>query len=184
MRPNWFIAFPVPGEFILGLPPVPKNFRRFAVEDVHLTLAFLGSCSPEAAHAAWQALLVGLEESRYQPFDITLDTVVPMGAPKQYTALSALLGVGRESVSACIGSLRDSLADAAHVARDKRPPKPHITLARPMRRADAGDRQAGLDWAARLDLSAVALQLDRVALYTWPELRGQRLFKIAAERSL
>jgi len=41
-----------------------------------------------------------------------------------------------------------------------------------------------LDWASSLDLSGVRQTLGRIALYTWAELRRERLFRIVAERKL
>jgi 2'-5' RNA ligase len=70
------------------------------------------------------------------------------------------------------------------VPRDSRPPKPHVTLARPQRRASAEERRQGLAWAARLELGHVQARLDRVALYTWDERRTEHLFRIVAERRL
>src|SRR4051812_5808505 len=56
-RPNWFFAFPMPGAFVLELPPVPRFMRRFHPEDVHLTLSFLGGCGEEAALRGLAALV-------------------------------------------------------------------------------------------------------------------------------
>jgi 2'-5' RNA ligase len=77
--------------------------------------------------------------------------------------------------------MRDALTEAASGRREKRAPKPHITVARPRARAD---RAAGLAWASSLDLGRVETRLDRIALYTWSELRRERLFQIVAERPL
>ena len=82
--------------------------------------------------------------------------MVAMGSARRYSALSALL----------------------------RKPKAHVTLARPKRRATERERAAGLVWASELDVRAVRVRLDRVALYTWDEARDERLFRIVAERRL
>jgi len=184
MRPNWFFGFPIDGAFVRGLPPLPRAFRLFHPEDVHLTLSFLGGCGEERALAALAALDAALAAAPLAPLDVALAEVVPMGSRRHYSALSALLGHGRPEASAALGRLRDVLADAASVARDTREPKPHVTLARPARRATSSDRDAGLAWAASLDLSAVGARLDRIALYTWGERRLERLFRIVAERVL
>jgi 2'-5' RNA ligase len=181
MRPNWFVAFPVSGGFVESLPALPKNFRRFEPDDVHLTISFLGACGEERARAAWAALQTCVQELAVTALPITLAEVVPMGSARAYTALSALVGQGREDAMARLAALRDTLADAANVKRDKRPPKPHVTLARPNRRASDEDRQAGLSWAASVDVRTVACVLDRVALYTWSDVRRERLFRIVAE---
>jgi 2'-5' RNA ligase len=117
-------------------------------------------------------------------FRVGLDRVVPMGNPKRYSALSALLSAGREEIEHMIARTRDTLCDAAGAPRDERPPKPHITLARPQRKATHPQRQAGLQWADAIDLRSVDLRLSQIALYTAAEDRNQKLFQIVAQREL
>jgi 2'-5' RNA ligase len=184
-RPNWFFAFPLDGAFLGELPPVPTAFRRFHVEDVHCTLAFLGGCGEEGAERALLLLDELLRASPRSAISFSLGEVVPMGGSRRdYSALSALLDTGRAETEACIAELGDPLLEAATGRRAKRKPKAHVTLARPMRRATDAQRQAGLAWAESIDLRAVRGQLERVALYTWDATRRERLFKIAATRSL
>lgn len=183
-RPNWFFAFPVHGSFLEALPELPSGFRRFHPEDVHLTLAFLGRCGEAAAARALSALDGLLPILRQPPIPISLGTVTPMGSRQRYTALSALLDRGEPEARACLAVARDTLTEAALGRRERRAPKPHVTLARPRRKANARDREAGLSWAKQLDLSQVHATLDRVALYTWSEARRERLFRIVAERRL
>jgi 2'-5' RNA ligase len=183
-RPNWFLAFPIDGTFVLDLPELPGNFRRFHPEDVHLTLAFLGACGEDGANRALAALDRRLALDPPRPIEASLGAVVPMGGSRShYSALSALLERGRPEASAMLTQLRDGLTEAASGRRDTRPAKPHVTLARPKGRAGAEDRSAGLDWASSLELG-VAVRLDRIALYTWHERRHERLFRIVAERRL
>lgn len=183
-RPNWFFAFPVHGSFVEALPELPSGFRRFHPDDVHLTLAFLGRCGEPAATRALAALDGLLPILRQPPIPISLGAVTPMGSRQRYTALSALLDRGQPETTACLAVARDTLTEAALGRRERRTPKPHVTLARPRRKANARDREAGLTWARQLDLSGVHTTLDRVALYTWSEGRRERLFRIVAERQL
>ncbi|HYP77119.1 MAG TPA: 2'-5' RNA ligase family protein [Polyangiaceae bacterium] len=184
-RDNWFFAFPIDGTFVLELPALPANFRRFHPEDVHLTLAFLGRCGQAAAERALTALDHGLARHPQAALAVSLADVVPMGGSRRsYSALSALLARGRAETSACIARLRDSLTQAASDRTDARPPKPHVSLARPRSRASDADREAGLTWAAALSLQHIHVCLDRIALYTWSETRQERLFQIVAERRL
>jgi len=184
-RPNWFFAFPIDGSFVLELPALPSNFRRFHPEDVHLTLAFLGGCGQMAAERALSALDERLNAERFTPISVSLAEVVPMGGTlRNYSALSALLDQGRAEASANIATLRDTLTRTASDRTEKRPPKPHVSIARPRARASAADREAGLAWAAALRLQSVHARLDRIALYTWNEERRDRLFRIVAERPL
>ncbi len=189
---SWFFGLPVDGAFMATrVPEVPPGFRRFHPEDLHLTVAFLGACGEEAARRALAVLERALSSPR-PPIEASLGEVVPMGDPRAYSALSALLLEGRAETEALIGALRDPLADAAGARRETREPKPHLTLARPSRGASEAQRGAGLAWARGLDLGGVRARLDRVALYTWSAERRDtwsaerqaRLFEIVAERRL
>ncbi|HEX5098243.1 MAG TPA: hypothetical protein VFV94_02030, partial [Polyangiaceae bacterium] len=118
------------------------------------------------------------------PFDVTLGEVVPMGSPRRYSALSALLDEGRAPVTACLTELGGRLCEVALGRRPSRPAKPHVTIARPRRAATDAQRADGLAWARAVELGGVRRKLDRIALYTWSDLRKERLFKIVAERTL
>lgn len=183
-RPNWFFAFPLPGAFVLELPEPPAALRRYHPDDVHLTLAFLGGVGEAGAERALAALDQRLAVETPHALDVTLAEVVPMGGKRRYSALSALLEVGRVEISACITALRDALTEAASGRREKRPAKPHVTIARPRSRATDADREQGLRWAEGLDLRSVSARLDRIALYTWSEDRRERLFRVVTERPL
>jgi 2'-5' RNA ligase len=183
--PSWFLAFPVDGRFVQSLPPPPTSIRLFHPEDVHLTLSFLGSCGSARAARALAALDEALSQGDVAGVDVSLAAVVPMGAKREYSALSALLERGRSEVERLISSLRDPVSEAALARREQRPPKPHVTIARPRPRATAAARAAGLTWATGLDLHAVSATLDRIALYTWADGdRRDRLFRVIAEREL
>ena len=184
-RANWFFGFPIDGTFVLDLPALPANFRRFQPADVHLTLAFLGGCEPVAAERALSELDRRLASEPPPAVSISLAEVVPLGGSRRtYSALSALLDHGRDEVTACIRGLRDPLTQAASARPEKRPPKPHVSIARPRSRATEADREAGLSWAAALQLQSVHAHLDRIALYTWSESRREQLFRIVAQRRL
>jgi 2'-5' RNA ligase len=184
-RPNWFLAFPFDGTFVAELTEVPPCVRRFPPEDVHLTLSFFGGCGEEKAMRALAVLDELLAKDPPAPLDVSLGEVVPMGGSKRdYTALSALLDRGRVETEACIARMRDPLHEAATGRLEKRPPKAHVTIARPKLRPKDADRACGLEWAKSLDLTRVSRRLDRIALYTWHEARPKRLFRIVAERKL
>lgn len=183
-KPNWFIALPLDGGFLSLLPAPPPGVRCFGRDDVHLTVCFFGGCDEASARAAWALLDTLLVASLRVPIPYSLGPVVPMGSPRRYSALSALLCDGREEASGLIAALRDPLLAAAGTEPDARPPKPHITVARPARKATSEERAAALAWSHALDLSHVRGTLDRIALYTWSAERRTRLFQIAAERAL
>lgn len=183
-RPNWFLAFPLDGRFVTNLPAVPPNFSLYHPDDVHLTLAFLGPCGEASAQRALLTLDELLIDAKQEPLEISLGEVVPMGSRRAYSALSALVEHGRQRVEECLGALSDPLTFEATGRHLKRPPKPHVTLARPRRRASRVQREAGLTWAQSLDLHDVSSLLDRIALYTWSEDRRERRFRIVADRIL
>lgn len=163
---------------------MPPRFRRFSPTDVHLTLMFLGGCGETAALAALAATRDSLRATPTAPVTVTLGELVPMGPKKEYTALSALLDVGRDEVTELLRRHRDGAADAAGVRRDQRPPIPHVTLGRPQRRATEQDRVAGLQWATSVSLPNTPQVLRRVALYTWHTERRDALFRIVDSTSL
>jgi len=184
-RPNFFFAFPISGRFVESLPAPPPFIRLFHPEDVHLTLSFLGGCGQAAAERALAALDDALTQKPASCIDVSLGPVVPMGPARAYSALSALLERGREPTTQLIASLRDVVSEAALGRREQRPPKPHVTIARPRTNATKAARDAGLAWAAQLELLGVSTTLERIALYTWSEgNRRDRLFRIVAERLL
>lgn len=153
--------------------------RVFAEADLHVTIAFLGPVDEAVAHAAWEALVWPLG-----PTPVTLGEVVPLGPPDRYSALSALLVQGRWEIEAAIATARKPVCAVANVDEDPRPPKAHVTLARPKRRASEEERQGALRWASEIRLAAASLMLDRVALYTWADDRKETLFTIVRTRQL
>lgn len=171
--PNWFIALPVDpaGWFEARVRDPPGGVRRFHPEDLHVTLAFFGPCGEARATAAWEALTPPLPRTA-----VSLGAVVPMGPPSRWSALSAELVEGRDAVEAAMAAWRDLLCDLAGASREHRPPKAHVTLARPHRRASRDERDDALRWARALDLRDVRVTLDRVALVTWSEPGSPRRF--------
>lgn len=178
MLPNWFVALPVDANVVATLPPVPPGFRAFHPQDVHMTLSFLGACGEQVARTAFSALVSGLHEVGSAAFDVTLGEIVPMGPKGRYSALSAIVNEGNGEAVDFLRQWRDRVADAASVSRDKRAPLPHVTVARPQRRATDEQREVGLRWATSVVLPPDRVRLDRVALYTWSERRLPRLFQI------
>jgi 2'-5' RNA ligase len=173
--PNWFVGIPIPSEgwFDKLVPLPPGGLRRFHPDDLHLTVAFLGSVEEVQARAGWDALGWDLP-----PTTATLGQVVPMGAPHRYSALSIELVQARTAIEQALGRCRDAICDAAGVRREHRPPKAHVTIARPSRRAGEQERSAGLRWAQRLDFHQQPVLLDSIALYTWSDDRRDRQFKV------
>jgi len=182
VKPNWFVGLRVPpaAGVAEGVTDLPAGVRRFAAEDLHLTVAFLGSVGEEAARRAWAAC--GLASS--PPIAATLAEVVPMGSPRRFSALAAELAEGHREACDLIDALRAPMLAAAGSRPDTRPPRPHVTVARLRRRASPAERRDALAWAAALSLSGASIELTELALFTWSEDRQRVLFRVVESQRL
>ena len=184
MKPNWFIAVPITDTGWLGplLADAPPGVRRFVPADLHMTVAFLGACAPEAAHAAWEtcaglALPSAVASAR-------LGELVPMGGRRRPSAYALSVSDPAGAAAALIAAWRDPLLEAAGAPPDHRPPRPHVTVARPPRRASDAVYAQGAAWLQAQPPLSQPVVLSQVALYTWSADRRGRLFDIVAQRPL
>lgn len=171
---NWFIALAVPTEaWWQRVPQPPDGVRLFAPEDVHLTIAFLGPCGQVRAEVAFELA----SEWPAGAIDATLGEIRPMGNPRHPSALSAIVTGGAEEISSAILVVRDGMRQRAGAPIEDRPPLPHVTIARPSRRASRETQRAASAWARSVDLARPRVTLSRLALYTHAEDRALRLFR-------
>lgn len=179
---NWFVALEAPPEgwFDRVVVDVPPRVRRFHPEDLHLTVAFFGAAGEERARRGWAAS----EAFALTAQTISLGPVVPMGNPRRYSALSALVANGHGALASEMGRTRDAILDAAGARLDDRPPKPHLTVARPQRKASPADRDRALAWGRALPTAGVEIPLTHLALYAHGENRAERLFRVVERRPL
>lgn len=188
-HPSSFVALPVSRALADGTPwlaeateTLPPRVRALHPADVHLTLVFFGGISPERAMAGFEAV------SRFSiaPMTVRLGAVLPMGPPEGWTALSAMVTEGDERLRSLMLEVSAGATDAAEVRRESRAPKPHVTLARLHEKATASQREAALAWARSLDLSAVTLTLDELALYSGRRHRapGEAAYEVVRRRPL
>lgn len=177
--PNWFIGVSVSAEpwFDRFVPLPPAKIRLFHPQDLHITVAFLGNVTEQRAQEAWQHL-----DWQLNSLCVTLGPVVPMGAAHRYSALSALLDQGRQQIEEAITRCRDEVAQAAGIAKETRPAKAHVTIARASRTASSQDREQGLRWASGIHLHDCEILLDAIGLYTWAIDRRERQFRIVHSR--
>ena len=179
MKPNWFAAVPISAPWLFdALKDMPPECRGFAPEDVHMTVAFFGAMDP-ARQAELAPLFARIDHA---PFQITLGGLTALPSRKRCSALSLEVTSGRETACGLIAELRDPLLAAVDARPDERPPLPHITIARPIRKYKAPGRRAALAWADQLQPLDITVTLDRIALYTWAEDRRQRQFQIVLEQ--
>ena len=186
MKPNWFVAIPVPGGpwFPVLLADLPTGVRPSHRLDLHITLAFLGPVSPAQARAGFEALPAECEG----PLRVTLSRLRGMGNRRRPSAYALTLEEGREVVASRMARWRDDVFDAAGARPDTRKPLPHITVARPPRRASDALYADGQVWMRSKALSdSIALEhiaLEHIALYTWSADRRARQFQIIEQRAL
>lgn len=166
---NWFLALSIDprGWYPDRVGDPPAGLRAFHPDDLHATIAFLGDVGEARARAAWEALAWP-----QRTFAVELAEVAAMGNARRYSALSVLIARGGRELEACMGERRAAAARAAGIEHDARPPKAHITIARPSRSATKDQRHAGLAWAGSLRLAGVPIGLEQVALYTWSDTRS------------
>lgn len=181
MKPNWFIAMPVPEQdwFSALVADVPRGIRRFNPEDLHVTVAFLGPCGAERARRAWESIA----HQRHPPVAARIGALEPMGPKKRPSAYSLTFTEGRQALASIV-AWRDQALAAAEVRPARWPPLPHVTVARPPRRAGLAAREAGKAWMEKAQPGGALVTIDRIALYTWSQDRKQRLFYITDQRPL
>jgi 2'-5' RNA ligase len=174
MAGNWFVALAVPGERWLDrVPDPPDGVRVFHAGDLHVTVAFLGACGEAAAMAAFELA----PEWPADALDATLGRVEPMGNPRRPNAFAAIVEDGAAAVRDATLAVRERMCARAGARTDERAPKPHVTIARPRRKADGAERRAAASWAAAIDLGAPRVRLERLVLYTHSADRAERLFR-------
>ena len=182
MKPNWFIGLPIDGQAWLDglVANAPEGIRAFADSDLHLTVAFLGGCGRTRAAAAFDAL----RAQSHPSIDVSFGPIKAMGNPRRPSAYSLTLVHGRDETAALMTAWRTVACDAAGVQVDARAALPHITIARPPRRASHAVRQQGLSWMESLAAPPGSHTLKRLALYTWATDRSTALFRIVEQRPL
>lgn len=161
---RWFIALPVDAPLLAHVPPPPEGVRPVDADDLHVTLAYLGHCGETAAFEAFSEL-EPLRRSLNRAPTFALGRIEPLGPRGAYTALGAELIDDAGWTASMIARWRDPLIARAGGRLDPRPPRPHVTLARPARHATQEERSRGLAWASALDLGAARGAFHQLALY-------------------
>lgn len=168
MAERWFFAiWPEPGarealaDQLDAL--IPPRARRTHPLDLHLTLVFLGELDTErlrCAEAAAGAL-------RADPFALRIDRV-------GWFPRSRVLWCGPSSTPAPLQGLFADLQDRLRrcdIAPESRPYRPHVTLARDVRRRPHASSLASVEWTVSA-LVLAAGQSGRVPRYQvhrrWP----------------
>jgi 2'-5' RNA ligase len=120
---------------------VPDGARRLAAQNLHLTLAFLGS----VAEARLPEVLAAAGEIRAAPFTFTLERVSYWSRPR---LLCLTGGRGHAPLERLAAALGAGLAER-RLPHDAQPFRAHLTLARKLRESVAETRLAPpLTWHA------------------------------------
>ncbi len=175
MSPNWFVGFPVDSDswYEKVITNSPDGIKCFNPIDLHITFAFFGAVGAENAQRAWfKAIEAGLQRAT-----ITLGAVAPFGDPEKPSAYAFTLNSGREEVVSYMERHRKGILDIVDRA-PKYAPRPHLTIARPPRKASDALRAEGLAWIETIVAPEERLVLDKLALYTWADDRKKQQFKI------
>jgi 2'-5' RNA ligase len=160
---NWFVGVVLP-PWTRSLGPLPPGVRALHPDDLHLTVAFLGSCTEVAARAAWDALTWPTG-----PLDVVLGPCRAFGG--RYPSALAVTIDDPRLVDA-IDAARGPCLDAAGLPPDDRPVRPHATFARIVRRATKAEARAARAWAEGLPTAGTPVRLDTLALFTWSPERS------------
>ena len=155
---RWFVALPIIGELISHLSVLPPKLRPMVASDLHITIAYFGALNEAAAQAGFAATQLAFPAGA-----IAFGAIEPMADGERWSALAAQ--VPNETLALALGTARATALQAAGALPDTRPPRPHVTVARFMRRAKAQDREAALAWAQACNLEGVLARVDSLALY-------------------
>lgn len=182
MKQNWFVGIPIDlGEWLYDLE-APYSAKKFDLEDTHITVAFLGSLAERDSPAVVE--LIGEFAKKESKFEISFGGLIALPIEQTYTALTLEMSEGRDCTARIISEWREKFYDIAQCEPDTRTPKPHLTFARPLRRASQRERDDILKWFHQLRTPTTRFDCKTIALYTWNDERSSRQFKKVVEFQL
>lgn len=181
-KTTWFIAFPLNDDGAVrgSIEDHPSAIRPVRQEDLHITVAYLGSVSKRKAGAAWKQV------ADFSPgaVEISFNQLKPFGPYSRPTAYGLSLSRGRDTVFELISSLRKDLLRAAGKKPGTGRIVPHVTIARPNRRLSREDTLMISEWRSNYDIPDVVIRLDEIALYTRSGKSTTGSFTIVERKSL
>ncbi len=153
-----FVALELPGEVRAALAAwaddaAPPEVRRVAVDNLHLTLAFLGSRSAQEADA-----VTALLDAVAAPVG-ELRTAGALWLPPRRPGVLTVALAGAPGLSALQAAVVAGLVDAVGFETESRSFRPHVTVGRVRR--GPGVRASGLADPPQLAFEAQALTLFR-----------------------
>lgn len=182
-----FVAVPLPETIRTGIgrtvePFLPRShFRRIPEENLHITLAFIGEVSEEKVITAARTV----ERSVTSPPDtrtgaqLTLATAGAFPRPGDPRVIWIDIIKGRRALEALHRRVTASL-DEASFPFDRKPFRPHLTIAYRRNSRDAADRRAAADAVRSLREHLEPLRwetaIPRVVLYRSELTRSGALY--------
>jgi 2'-5' RNA ligase len=177
---NWFLGWKPspPLGWIENLRRnAPPAIRWFHPEDCHVTLVFFGRLSPEQI----RAICEHLAKDAPQRIPALIGKPLLLPSSRRFSALSLSIESEGDALRIAIAQNRDEWMTLAGLAVETRDALPHLTFARPDRRASSAQLHAIRAWMH--DLSPprdLAVTFEGPSLFTWADDRAQRQFKVVA----
>jgi RNA 2',3'-cyclic 3'-phosphodiesterase len=173
-----FVAVPLPAEtlgFVIAaqrlLPSVP-GLRLMHADQLHVTLAFIGEVGDDKAHAARQVVeSVPVEMGG----DAVIERLLLLPSPGRARVVALELRDGDRVFARLFEEVMGGLERAGVMQREKRPFRPHLTIAR---LRDAGAVQP------RLECGEARYAVESVCLYESVLKREGALYTVRARTAL
>lgn len=186
---NWFVAFKVsPGSWfkplISKLAVDAENYnslRFFHEDDLHITVAFLGSLKTDDVAKVTDVLKTVV----FSPVMLKADRLIALPSERRFSAI-CLDFAADEIFIKQMEAWRESFFNIVPLAKDQRKFLAHTTIARPARNLSSGSRQRLLEKIKSLQNLNIRVKAETLAFYTWADDRGtsslSRQFKVVWKR--
>lgn len=177
MSSSWFVAWPVvtAGSWYADLiDQAPGGLRLFDPEDLHVTLAFMGTFKPELERKLI-SLLRGLP---FREIDASGGRLIPLPQPRRFSALALTLDKGRIDTTGQIARWRDRLCRESGAKIESGDPLPHLTIARPEKKIGSDGRGRALDWAESLKPTGFEFRLTQPRIFVRSNELEDRQFRL------
>jgi 2'-5' RNA ligase len=175
---NWFLAFKANGSVnqIADLRHgAPAAIRWYHLDDYHVTLAFFGRVAPEAVSRIAGRVVM----NPAQQIAGTVGKPLLLPTARRFSALA--FSIESAELRKAITGRRDQWMELAGLPPESRDALPHLTFARPDRRASATQLRAIRSWMETLSPpQSLTLSFEGPMLFTRaPDGQG-RAFRIEA----
>jgi 2'-5' RNA ligase len=177
---NWFLAWPValPVDWLAYLQQdAPSGLRWFHPLDCHVTLVFFGRLAPDLA----QEISARLSTCAPRHFVAKLGPLHLLPSPRRFSAISFAIDAEDGALARAIAEERDPWRALAALPPENRKPLPHLTVARPDRRAHPSALRHIRTWSEKVQPPSFPVSVGHLSLYTWALDRAERQFRVVAK---